>query len=146
MELSVSALNHSSRYTPKLQFCRNQRLDRRERGPFYVIMESHLTTCGLSSWTYAAQPVVAMIPLLISLLTFHLLCSCQFSSGSISIMVGVCMSRKHVPHRAENYGCKACLNYTLIVFSWKSLWIWVPPNLCHWGSHSIAQRFCCCLL
>lgn len=31
MELSVSALNHSSRYTPKLQFCRNQRLDRRKR-------------------------------------------------------------------------------------------------------------------
>lgn len=68
-----------------------------------------------------SEPVVAMIPLLISLLTFHLFYSCRFSLGSITIMVGWCMSRKHVVRRAENYGHKACLNYTLVVFSWKSL-------------------------
>lgn len=33
----------------------------------------------------------------------------------------VCVSRKHVLHHTENYGRQASLNYTLIVFSWKSL-------------------------
>ena len=35
-----------------------------------------------------SEPVVAMIPLLISLLTFHLFYSCRFSLGSVTIMVG----------------------------------------------------------
>lgn len=48
-----------SRYTPKLRLPRKQCPFRMESRTFLIIIESYLTTCGLFSWTHAAEPIVA---------------------------------------------------------------------------------------
>lgn len=144
--MPVSASNHRLKAHAEITLSRKQCPFRTGSRIFRVIAESYLTTCGPFSWTPAAEPIVAndytlhLPPDLSSFLFLSILLVKRYRFS------GVCMSRKHVLHCAGNYGRKASLNYTLIVFSWKSLWILVLPNLCHWGSHSTAQRFRCCVL
>lgn len=112
------------RYTLKSRLPRKQRPFRTESGTFRIIMGSYLTTCGPFPWTRAAQPIVA------NDCTFHFPTDLSSFLFLLIFLVkwyrfgGVCMSRRHVLYHAENYGCKASLNYTPRVFSCKSLWIW----------------------